>query len=225
MTDQLLRVRIWDLPTRLFHLALIVSVAGAWVCAQIGGNAMQWHFRFGYAVVGLLIFRIVWGVVGGRWSRFAHWIVAPAALVRYLRGQPKAGERFEVGHSPAGVLSVLTLLGLLLVQVGTGLVADDDIANVGPLNRYVSGSVASVLTATHRLVGQWVLPAWIGLHIAAVMYYQWVKRRRLIGAMISGDQWAPPNTPPSADDPRQRWLAALIMAAVAAALTGLMSLL
>lgn len=225
MTDPLLRVRIWDLPTRLFHLALIVSVAGAWVCAQIGGNAMQWHFRFGYAVVVLLIFRIVWGVVGGRWSRFAHWIFAPTALVRYLRGQPKPGERFEVGHSPAGVLSVLTLLGLLVVQVGTGLFADDDIANVGPLNRYVSGSLASVLTGTHRLLGQWAILAWIVLHIAAVMVYQWVKQRSLIGAMINGDQWAPPDTPPSADDARQRWLAAFIVSAVAAAFTGVIAFL
>lgn len=216
MTLGLHRVRVWDLPTRVFHLALIVSVVGAWSCAQLGGNAMVWHFRFGYAVCALLLFRLVWGLVGGRWSRFVHWAFRPGAVLRYWQGRPAPGERFDVGHSPLGVLSVLTLLGLVALQVSTGLFADDDIANVGPLNRFISAQQAAWLTAVHQKTGQWLLPGWIGMHVAAAFYYQWIKRRRIISAMISGDQWAAADTPASDDGRQQRGLALLIALAAGA---------
>lgn len=225
MTHGSQRVRVWDLPTRLFHLALVVCVAAAWLCAQLGGNAMVWHFRFGYAVCALLLFRVIWGLVGGKWSRFAEFAYGPAAVLRYLRKRPKPAERFDVGHSPLGALSVFALLGVLALQVVAGLFADDDIANVGPLNRYVSAQVAAWLTSWHRGLGQWVLPSLIGLHIAAVFYFQWVKRRPIITAMISGDQWVAVDTPPSRDDARQRWLALLVAVVVGTAVAWCVSLL
>ncbi len=144
-------VRVWDLPTRLFHWALAVGVLSQIVTAKIGGNAMVWHFRIGYVVFALIGFRIIWGFIGGRWSRFSSFIYSPASVMRYLRGLPRADDRFHVGHNPLGSGSVLAMLALLAVQVATGLVADDEISNVGPLNRLVSAAVATSATACARL--------------------------------------------------------------------------
>ena len=96
-------VRIWDLPTRLFHWLLAASVVALVVTAKVGGNAMVWHFRLGYVVLALLAFRLVWGLVGGRWSRFASFVPTPGRLWRYLRGSSAEAE--SAGHSPLGALS------------------------------------------------------------------------------------------------------------------------
>ena len=192
-------VRVWDLPTRWFHWTLAACVVGLFVTAKVGGNAMQAHFYLGYAVLTLLIFRLVWGVVGGRWSRFAHFWYSPAALARYVRGQRNPGDAFEVGHSPTGALSVFALLGLLLAQALTGLFADDEIANVGPLNRFVSNAVAHALTEWHHEVGESVLLGLVLLHVGAVVFYRRVLRKDLITPMVSGDKVLPAGTPASAD--------------------------
>ncbi len=105
-------IRIWDLPTRLFHWLLAASVVALVVTAKVGGNAMVWHFRLGYVVLALLAFRLVWGLVGGRWSRFASFVPTPGRLWRYLRGS--SAEADSAGHSPLGALSVLALLGVLI---------------------------------------------------------------------------------------------------------------
>ena len=86
------RILVWDLPTRIFHWALVVCVFGSFISVKIGGNAMPWHFRFGYVVFALIAFRVLWGLVGGRWSRFSSFIYAPGTVLRYLRGQSRAGE-------------------------------------------------------------------------------------------------------------------------------------
>ena len=207
MSETNVPVRVWDLPTRLFHWVLALSVVASIVTAKIGGNAMVWHFRLGYLALGLLLFRIVWGLVGGRWSRFASILYAPGRVWAYLRGQRDPQGRDEVGHSPLGALSVWALLGLLLAQVGSGLFADDEIANVGPLNRFVSGATAQLLTGWHKEVGETVLIALLGLHVAAVLFYRWVQRKDLVTPMITGDKPLPAQTPASADGKLQRLLA------------------
>lgn len=217
MSESTVQVRVWDLPTRLFHWALALSVLGSIVTAKVGGNAMVWHFRLGYFAMGLLLFRLAWGLVGGRWSRFASFFYAPRAVWAYLRGQ-RVSERLDgVGHSPLGALSVWALLGLLGFQVATGLFADDEIANIGPLNRFVSERTAHLLTGWHEEVGESVLIALVVLHVAAVLFYRWVRRKDLIGPMITGDKWLPADTPASSDGWPQR-LGALVLAAVVAAL-------
>ncbi|MBX3635291.1 MAG: cytochrome b/b6 domain-containing protein [Rubrivivax sp.] len=207
-------VRVWDLPTRLFHWLLAAALVGSVASAKIGGAAMTWHFRFGYLVLGLLVFRVLWGLVGGRWSRFASFVYAPGTLVRYLRGQARPGEHLDVGHSPLGALSVFALLAIVAVQVGTGLVADDEIAHLGPLNRFVSGATALEATAWHKSWGQWLVIGLAALHVAAVLVYLFVKRRNLIGPMLLGDKALPAGTPASADGLVQR-LAAVALAALA----------
>ena len=205
-------VRVWDLPTRLFHWVLALAAVGSVISAKIGGAAMVWHFRFGFVVFTLLAFRLLWGLVGGRWSRFASFIYAPATVLRYLRGQARAGEHLEVGHNPLGSFSVFALLALLAVQVGTGLVADDEIANLGPLNRFVSGATALGATAWHKGWGQGLILVLVVLHVGAILYYLWRKRINLVRPMVSGDKPLPAGTPASADGLPQRLLALLLLA-------------
>ena len=204
------RVHVWDLPTRLFHWALVVAVVGLVVTGQVGGNLMALHFQLGLLTGALLLFRLVWGVVGGRWSRFASFVRSPATIWRYLRGEPvDAG----VGHNPLGALSVLALLGLLVVQVLSGLVADDEIANTGPLNRFVSGDLASLATEYHSEVGKTILIVLVILHVGAIAWYLHRKRVNLVRPMVLGDKALPPGTPASRDGWANRLVAALVFAA------------
>jgi cytochrome b len=211
------RVRVWDLPTRVFHWLLAGAVTGSVVSAKIGGAAMAWHFRFGYLVLTLVCFRLLWGVLGGRWSRFVSFVYAPATVLRYLRGRAAPAEHLDVGHSPTGAASVFALLGILAVQLGTGLVADDEIANQGPLYKFVSSETALTATSWHKSWGQWLLLGLVALHIAAILFYLLKKHTNLVTPMVRGDKLLPPGTPASADGAAQRaW--ALVLVALCAGL-------
>jgi len=207
--------RVWDLPTRAFHWLLAAAFIGLVVTAKVGGNAMLWHMRLGLLVGALLVFRLVWGVVGGRWSRFSSFIRPPGTILRYLRGDHRPGDHFEVGHNPLGALSVLALITLLLVQVGTGLVADDEIATTGPLNRFVASATGLLATGWHKGWGQWLLLALAALHIGAIVTYR-LRGNNLVTPMLTGDKPLPPDVPASTDSPASRGLAALLLAACAA---------
>lgn len=211
--------RVWDLPTRLFHWILACSVAGSVITGHVGGSALEWHFRLGYLAFGLVLFRLVWGFVGGRWSRFSNFLYGPSTVLRYLRGQTQPADAVDVGHNPLGAFSVFALLGVLAVQVGTGLVADDEIASTGPLYRFVSGATATSATAWHKDVGQWLLVALVVLHVAAIVFYRVRRKQDLVGPMLNGDKLLPAGTPASADTWGTRALA-LAVGAAAAALVG-----
>ena len=198
-------VRVWDLPTRVFHAALAAGVGAAIATAEAGGDWMAWHLRCGEAVLALLVFRWVWGFVGGRWSRFAAFAPTPSRVTRALRGQETADD--AVGHSPRGALSIWGFLALLSLQVATGLVADDDVATTGPLNAHVSGHLAKNASGWHAGWGADLLFALIALHVAAVAWYTWRRRLPLLRAMWNGDKPLPPDTPASADGAARRLLA------------------
>jgi len=217
-------VRVWDLPTRLFHWTLAGLVIFSVISAHIGGDLIVWHFRSGYAVFALLAFRLLWGLLGGRWSRFSHFVYGPGALLRYVRGQAREGDRFDVGHSPLGSLSVFALLLFLGLQVGTGLVADDEIANAGPLVRFVSEAASHQLTSYHRDIGQWTLLSLIALHVLAIVFYRLKHRRDLLGPMLHGDKQLPSGVPAAVDTLATRALAMLLMAACAALVWWVVSL-
>jgi len=217
-------VRVWDLPTRIFHWLLAALVVASVITAQVGGNAMAWHFRSGYAVFALLAFRILWGVVGGRWSRFASFIHAPATTLRYLRGEHRPEENFDVGHNPLGALSVLGLLAVLSMQVATGLFADDEISSAGPLVKFVSGATSSLATSWHTNFGQWLIIALVLLHVAAILFYLLKKRQNLIRPMLTGDKPLGPGVPPSTDNLHSRRLALALLLACAAGVAWLVSL-
>lgn len=214
-------VRVWDLPTRLFHWLLALTIVGSVVTGSIGGGAMTWHFRLGYLALALLAFRLAWGLVGGRWSRFASFVYAPGTVLRYLRGGQRPGEHLDVGHSPLGAVSVFAMLAILLVQVGTGLIADDEIANVGPLNKYVATATGLAATAWHKNYGEAIILVLVGLHVAAILHYRLRKKVDLIGPMVSGDKplhaGSAADVPASRDDARTRTLA-LVLALAAAGL-------
>ncbi len=215
MNEQQAMVRVWDLPTRTFHWALAACVIASIVSARIGGNAMVWHMRLGYAVFTLLAFRLAWGLVGGHWSRFASFIYAPSTVVRYLRGESRPDEHHDVGHSPLGALSVFGVLALLTFQVATGLFADDEIATTGPLTSLVSGATSLALTKWHTGYGQWSIIALVALHIAAILYYLLAKKRNLVRPMFTGDKQLVALVPHAVDSARSRTLAALLLAACA----------
>ena len=213
-------MRVWDLPTRCFHWLLASAVVGSVVSAQFGGNAMVWHQRFGLLILSLLLFRLLWGVVGGRWSRFASFVYAPRTLLRYLRGQTRAEEQLDVGHSPLGSLSVFGLLGMLAVQVATGLVADDEIASTGPLNRFVTTANGLLATSWHKDVGKFIVLALVVTHLAAIAFYYYRKHTNLVRPMLSGDKTLPLSTPASLDGWPQRGLALALGAVCAAVAVG-----
>lgn len=206
------RVRVWDLPTRAFHWLLAATVIGSVITAKIGGNALVWHVRLGLLALALLSFRVLWGFVGGHWSRFAAFIYPPSSVAAYLRGDSGPGGRFDVGHSPLGALSVFALLLALIVQVATGLVADDEIATTGPLYRFVESAISTQATTWHKAVGQYLIITLVVLHVAAVLFYLLKKQRNLIAPMWHGDKTLAPGTPASADGARQRILAAVLIA-------------
>jgi len=204
-----IRVRVWDLPTRLFHWATALCVLGLMVTGTVGGSAMTVHFRFGYALLSLLLFRIVWGVVGGHWSRFRSFLFGPAALLAYLRGQHPLSH--TVGHSPLGALSVWAMLGFLMLQVGTGLVSDDEIAATGPLAHLVSNAVVSLASSYHTRIGKWAVLALVLLHVVAIVVYT-RRQQGLAAAMLHGDKQLAPPVPAARDDAVSRTAAALLMA-------------
>lgn len=217
----LFKVRVWDLPTRFFHWSLVLGVICLSVSGLIGGNAMVWHFRFGYAVLSLLLFRLVWGLVGGRWSRFGAFIYAPQSVLSYLQGRGKP--EHSVGHSPVGAASVFALLGILLAQAGTGLLSDDEISASGPLARFVSNATVNLATNYHKNIGKWVLLALVALHIGAIVFYLW-RKHNLIRPMLNGDKELALAVPGSRDDALTRTAAVLVLALCAAFAAWLASL-
>lgn len=204
------RVRVWDLPTRLFHWALFACVIGLVVTAKIGGGAMVWHFRLGHMVLALLLFRLAWGMVGGHWSRFVNFLHSPRDAWSYLRarGRPE----LSIGHSPTGALSVFALLAVLLLQVVSGLSSDDEIAFAGPLTSLLPGAVVSQATRYHKDWGQWLVLGLVALHIAAVLFYVWGRKQALIRPMIDGDKTLAMPATPSRDDAGMRLRALLVLA-------------
>lgn len=206
--------RIWDLPTRLFHWLLAASVIALVVTAKIGGNAMEWHLRLGHLVLALLVFRTIWGLIGGYWSRFATFIPGPARLARYLRGDGTAAD--HAGHNPLGALSVIAMLLVLVAQVGTGLVSDDEISAAGPLTRFVSGDTIAWASGWHKGWGQWLLLGLLGLHLCAIAFYAVARRQRLVPAMVHGNKALPEGAPATRDSLGTR-LTALVLAALCAA--------
>lgn len=208
-------VRVWDLPTRVFHWALVACVLGLVFTGYAPGSWIEWHARLGYSVLSLLLFRMVWGLIGGRWSRFASFIYSPRSVLNYLRGQPHPDHL--IGHTPLGALSVFAMLAFLLAQAGTGLVSDDEIAFTGPLNRFIATSKGLAATWYHKQIGQWVLLALVVLHIAAIVYYLRKKKENLVGAMVHGDKPHAGQAPSSRDDAGSR-LTALVVFGVCAGL-------
>lgn len=179
---------------------------------------MVWHFRLGYTAMVFLLFRLVWGFVGGVWSRFSTFVPGPKALRHYLQG--KGTELDSVGHNPLGALSVLALLSFALLQVGTGLLSDDEIATAGPLAKMATGSWVSYATFYHSKVGKIVLIVLVQLHIAAIIFYRVRRNENLVLPMFKGDKLLARPFVSSRDDTGSRVQALLLLMVCAILVAG-----
>jgi cytochrome b len=210
-------VPVWDLPTRVFHWALVALIVLLYATGEYGLLDMRWHFWLGYATLALIVFRLLWGLFGSQTSRFADFVRGPIAVARYVKIQISTNEHFSIGHNPLGGWSVLALLLSVLLQNVTGLFASDEIDTDGPLAGSVSGYTVRLMTRLHHW-NENVLLLLIALHVAAVLFYLLIKRDNLITPMITGRKQAEPS-----DAPRfaSLWLALALLIVSAAAVVAL----
>jgi cytochrome b len=206
-------IRIWDLPVRLTHWTLVLCILGLYATGEYGWLTLEWHFRFGYAALTLLLFRLLWGIFGSEHARFADFVRGPSAILAYLKSWSSPTYRPALGHNPLGALAVLAMLALLLAQAVSGLFSNDEIEWFGPLSERISVQASSDWTDWHHL-GQKLLLALIALHLGAVSAYRLLKKEDLVKPMLNGRK--------QRDDGcdahwRSPWLALLVFALCAGA--------
>jgi cytochrome b len=177
--------RVWDLPVRVFHWALLLAVVGSYVTHELGVNWFKYHVWCGYTVLVLVCFRIIWGVLGTRHARFRNFLRGPVHTVRYGLSMLRGADVRHVGHNPLGAWMVVLLLLALLAQALLGLFGNDEIYNFGPLAGYVSNERGVALTSWHRQLF-WGIAGLVALHVAAVLYHRVVKREDLVKPMLTG---------------------------------------
>jgi cytochrome b len=206
---QTVAIAVWDLPTRLFHWALVALLGLSWWTAE--NDELDLHLYSGFAIMTLLLFRILWGLFGSSTARFRNFLRGPAAVIAYVRD---AEGWKAVGHTPIGALSVVALLGLIALQVATGLFnSDDDGLNEGPLAPLVSYDIADVAHEVHDLLFN-VLLTFVALHVAAILFYRLVLGKKLVGPMITGRAALDPDVEPMR--PARGWLAVVCLLAALA---------
>lgn len=186
MADQLERVRLWDPALRVFHWALVFLVTASFLLGKFGPAKMTLHFWSGYTILALVVFRLLWGLIGPPSARFADFIKGPRATMGYMRGLFRREPSYWPGHNPMGALSVIAMLVLLAVQIATGLISDpDDFINVGPLASEVSRATRKAAVGWHHL-GATLILITVAIHVAVIVYYRFWKREDLIRPMITG---------------------------------------
>ena len=204
------RAKLWDGPVRLVHWLLVALIAFSWWSAE--EEHLQWHRWSGYAIIGLLIFRIWWGFAGSGAARFSSFVRGPRATLAYVRSLGSRSPSHVPGHNPLGAWSVIAILVNLIVQVGTGLFAVDvDAFEAGPLSDRVSFELGREIAEIHDLsftVLQWL----VVLHVAAVLFYLVWKRTNLIGPMVTGKRLFPED-PGLAGAPWWRLILGVVLAA------------
>jgi cytochrome b len=197
-------VRVWDLPTRLFHWLIVLLVVGAYATWRL--DWMDWHERLGDAVLALVLFRITWGFAGSDSARFRRFLASPAAAWRHLAHMLQREPDAQPGHNAAGGWMVVVVLLLLLGETLTGIFVAHDVADVGPFTEMTPARVADALDAAHVLLWDALLAA-IALHVLAILCYAVIKRQNLVLPMVTGTKLLPRGVP----EPR---LAGLLRAAV-----------
>lgn len=205
-----MRVKIWDAPTRLFHWALVVLIPLQWWSAE--EDRMDLHILVGTVILGLLLFRLFWGLFGSSTARFANFVKGPRGIIGYLGGRAP----HVLGHNPIGALSVMAMLGVLTVHVGLGLFAgDEDGLESGPLAHLIDGDLSEEAADLHDDTFD-VLLVLIGLHVAAILFYALARRKNLVGPMLTGRGEAEVGAAGMNPAPAWRFVAAAAIAAVIA---------
>jgi cytochrome b len=189
------KIVIWDAPTRLFHWLTAALVAAAYATWRL--NWMDWHARAGYALLALVVFRLLWGIFGSETARFARFLASPRLAAQHLARLFRREPDRQAGHNPAGGWMVVALLSLLLGETLSGIYVNNDVADEGPLTELVPVSIANLITALHDIFWQALLAA-VALHVLAIFVYWAVKRQNLVLPMITGRKTLPPGVrPPS----------------------------
>jgi cytochrome b len=197
-------VPVWDLPVRLFHWGLAALILFSWWSAE--NHHLEWHIWSGLAILTLLVFRLLWGLFGSSTARFANFVRGPRGVLAYVRD---SNAWRQIGHSPLGALSVLSLLLATAAQVGLGLIStDEDGFNQGPLANLVSLEASDTARELHETMF-YVLLALIALHVAAILFYRFVHRKKLVGAMLTGKIEAEARVEPMR--PGRWWVAAICL--------------
>jgi cytochrome b len=176
-------IRVWDGPTRLFHWIVVVLVAAAYVTSRL--NWMNWHLRTGYALLTLVLFRILWGFFGSETSRFAHFVASPRRAALHMAHMLRREEDRQLGHNPAGGWMVLLMLLLMLGETLTGIYIANDVADEGPLTEHVPAAIANAITNLHAMFW-WALIAAVALHLLALIVYAVAKGQNLLVPMLTG---------------------------------------
>lgn len=192
------RILVWDAPVRVFHWLIVLSFAGAWLTAE----SEHWrllHVTLGYTMAGLVVFRIIWGLVGTRHARFSSFVRGPAAVARYLLSMLRGRPEHHAGHNPAGALAIVVMLGLALAIGASGWAVFYDAGGEWLEEAHEAAAYAMLAVA--------------GVHVAAVMLSSWMHRENLVGAMITGRKPGRPE-----DGVRSAWrsVAVMMLAAVLA---------
>lgn len=186
-------VKVWDLPVRLFHWALVICFAVSWASVELADvfdNAMQIHLYAGYTMLSLVLFRILWGIFGSSTARFSQFVTGLRPTLAYATTFFTPRTRAYIGHNPMGGWAVIAMLVLLGIQVGTGLFAHDDLLTSGPLAHTVSSDLSDTMSDIHQTAFNFLL-AMVGIHIAAVLFYRFYKHNDLITTMFTGYKTLP----------------------------------
>jgi cytochrome b len=203
-------IKVWDLPVRLFHWAIVVLILFAWGTQEF--DHMEWHVRIGYTILTLLLFRLIWGFVGSDTARFVQFLRSPATALRHLAHLRRREPDREIGHNAAGGWMVLVILALIGVQAGTGLFANDDANTEGPLMHLVDKDQSNWLSHIHSVNFKLIEGA-IVLHVMAIVLYALLKRQNLVRPMLTGTKLMPDDAAAPRLVSSVRALAVLIVAA------------
>jgi cytochrome b len=201
-------VKLWDLPTRLFHWSLLILIAVGWWSSTEDGD-MALHFRCGYAVLALLLFRLSWGVMGSSSARFAGFIASPRAVLSYLVRIKNKDAVHHIGHNPAAGWMVLALIGTVFFIVVSGLLSNDDMMLEGPFANDVGKSISDLATAWHEQ-NFYGLLGLVAVHIAAILAYLFFKQENLLRPMLTGIKQLPQEVSVPTIHLRSSWLALLL---------------
>ncbi len=184
-------IRVWDLPVRLFHWAIVVLIVFAWGTDHY--NYMEWHVWTGYTILTLLIFRVLWGFIGSDTARFTRFLRSPLAALRHISHIHRREPDHEIGHNAAGGWMVLVMLALIGVQAGTGLFSNDDALTEGPLMHLVGKDESDWLSHIHSINFK-LIEAVVVLHLLAIITYAVLKRQNLVRPMVTGTKKLPDGT-------------------------------
>ncbi len=184
------REKIWDPVTRLWHWVLVVSMVLCWFFGKyMSLDTVRWHFYLGYVILGLMVFRLLWGLIGPAPIRLLKLFPRVSSLLNYLKTVFAREPSGTPGHNPLGSISVIAILAITISVASTGLfIATEDFDEYGPLNRYVSDHIADKFNAWHSLLSD-VVTVLVGLHVAALLFYLIWKKENLIKPMIIGWKW------------------------------------